>query len=70
MFGSVVLVLVRELLNDLPAPACSVLPQFGELHFWILIVEGADSGVQGNPAHAMISKKRKNSARSQRKNNA
>jgi len=36
--------LVCEFLTDLPAAAC-IFPQFGELHFWILI-EGADPGVE------------------------
>jgi hypothetical protein len=36
--------------NDLPAAAGRILPQFGELRFWILVVEGADSGVERNPS--------------------
>ncbi len=41
--------LIGEFLDDLPTAAPCIFPQFGKLHFWILIVEGADSGVKRHP---------------------
>ena len=42
--------MVCELLDDLPPAASRIFPEFRELHFWVLIVEGADSGVKRNPS--------------------
>jgi hypothetical protein len=42
--------LIGKFLDDLPPAAPCIFPQFGELHFWILIVEGAHSGVECNPS--------------------
>ena len=46
--------LVCELFNDLPASPSCMLTQFGELHFWILVVESADSGVECNPSEGGV----------------
>ena len=40
-----------ELLDNLPAAPARILPEFGELHFWILIVEGADSRVESDSGY-------------------
>ena len=37
-----------EFFNDLPAATSGIFSQFGELHFGILIVEGADASVKGD----------------------
>jgi hypothetical protein len=41
-------------INDLPAAAPCVFPQFSQLHLWILIVEGADPGVNSHPSDRAI----------------
>src|SRR5438270_13904844 len=42
--------LVCEFLDNLPAAAPSIFPQFRQLHFGILIIEGTDARIKRDPS--------------------